>query len=107
MLISKSRDEEILTIKINADLIGHRTRAFSEFCKKIDSEKITELIIDLQPVNSIDSLGMIEISKLIEKGINIRLINLNHNVSLFFNCHAPYVLNYSCQNKNEAIASIK
>jgi anti-anti-sigma factor len=107
MPINKSCKEGVVILEVDSDLIGHQARVFQEFCKELTAKGVKRLILNLQQVNSIDSLGASEICRVIEKGVDIRLINVSHSVGLFFKCHAPHLLERCCANETEAIKSVR
>ena len=107
MPIIKTCKKGTIVIEVNNDLIGYQAMVFGEFCQDAMAEEgIRPLIINLQEVKSIDSLGTSEICRLIEKGTDIRLINVSHNVGLFLKCHAPFLLERLCSTEEEAVKLI-
>lgn len=107
MPINKSCKKGVVIVEVDSDLIGHQARVFREFCQELTAEGIKQLILNLQQVNSIDSLGTTEICRIIERGVDVRLINVSHNVDLFFKCHAPHLLERRCSSEAKAIRFIQ
>jgi anti-anti-sigma regulatory factor len=106
MSIKKIYKGEVVILELDNDLIGYQARIFQEYCTGLISEGVKKLIINLQAVNSIDSLGTSEICKMLEKGMDVRLINVSHGVDLFIKCHAPSLLEKKCVDQEEAISLI-
>jgi anti-anti-sigma factor len=106
MSIKKYCKDEVVILEVDSDLIGHRARVFHEFCRELVAQGVNQLILNLQQVNSIDSLGTGYICWLIEKGVEVRLVNVSHNVDLFLKCHTPQLLEHVCLSEHKAIKHI-
>jgi anti-anti-sigma factor len=79
-----TQSDDLLILRPKGKLISICARRFGEYLQKLKDRGLKRLIINLDGVTSIDTVGINMLKRFQQNGLDIYLTNVRHNVAVVF-----------------------
>ncbi len=101
-----NKNPEIDILEISGELTGRDAIRFEEYLYSLLDESRISLIINLKNMNKADGLGLNVLQNSINRGMRIRLFNVDLDIQKLLNLSGKkeVIKVYKCQEPNEAVS---